>query len=266
MLPLNSAKSLRVLRVLKAANASLAADGRPVAPAEASEPSPFHAHETALIDPAAIIGSGSKIWQFSNVMAGAELGENCNVGQNVVISPGVKLGRNVKVQNNVSVYTGTTVEDDVFLGPSCVLTNISNPRSQINRRNLYETTLIKRGATIGANATVVCGVTIGRYAFIAAGAVVTKDVADYALVLGNPARQKGWMSRHGHPLGAPDPNGVCVCPESGLRYQEMEDGRLSCIDIEEETPLNPHELGGQLPYATIKQNRNAARTPAQGPA
>src|SRR5262249_27425225 len=153
-------------------------------------------------------------------MKGAKIGKRTNVGQNVNIDGGVVIGSNVKIQNNVSVYSGTIVEDDVFLGPSCVLTNVSNPRSQVNRHALYETTVLKRGCSIGANATIVCGVTIGRYAFIGAGSVVTRDVPDYALIVGNPGRQIGWMSRHGHRLGSPDSAGIMHCPESGLRYQE----------------------------------------------
>ena len=161
------------------------------------------------------------------------------------------IGYNVKVQNNVSIYTGVEIEDDVYLGPSCVLTNVTNPRSQVNRQDLYERTLIRRGATIGANATIVCGVTIGRYAFVAAGAVVTKDVPDYALVLGNPARQKGWMSRHGQKL-KPAKDGVLICPEAGLRYQEIERNRLRCIDLAEDQPL-PAELSkGVKTYYQLK--------------
>lgn len=178
----------------------------------------FFAHETAVIDDGAVIGEGTKIWHFSHLMKGCRVGRNCNIGQNVVISPEVVLGENVKVQNNVSVYTGVVCEDDVFLGPSAVFTNVSNPRSEVNRRGQYETTLVKKGATIGANATIVCGNTIGRYAFVAAGAVVTRDVPDYALVLGNPARQFGWMSEAGHRLEF-DQQGFAVCKESQVRYQ-----------------------------------------------
>ena len=151
----------------------------------------------------------------------------------------------------MSVYTGVTIEDDVFLGPSCVLTNVTNPRSQIVRRNLYEKTLIRRGATIGANATIVCGVTLGRYCFIGAGAVVTRDVPDYALVLGNPAKQKGWMSRHGHPLKVPDGDGVMTCPESGLRYKILDDVTLQCLDIGEDEPLPPELSAGSVAYREV---------------
>ena len=180
------------------------------------EPSYF-AHETAVIDPGCSIGNGTKIWHFSHVMPGAVLGEHCNVGQNVVISPDVILGRNVKVQNNVSIYTGVRCEDDVFLGPSMVFTNISNPRSAVIRRDKYEETLVKKGASIGANATIICGNDIGSFAFVGAGAVVTKEVPDYALVMGNPARQTGWISEYGHRLDFDD-SGKAVCEESGETY------------------------------------------------
>ncbi len=174
---------------------------------------PYFAHATAVVDPGCTIGDGTKIWHFSHVMPDCVIGKNCNIGQNVVISPGVFLGDNVKVQNNVSIYTGVTCESDVFLGPSMVFTNVTNPRSAINRKDLYEKTLVKQGASIGANATIVCGNTIGRFAFIGAGTVVTKDVPDYALVVGNPGRQKGWMSEFGHRLEF-DGNGRAVCSES----------------------------------------------------
>lgn len=177
----------------------------------------YFAHETAVIDEGCEIGSGTKIWHFTHIMPKSKVGENCNIGQNCVISPDVLLGKNVKIQNNVSVYTGVICEDDVFLGPSVVFTNVSNPRSAVVRRDKYETTLVKRGATIGANATIVCGNTIGEYAFIGAGAVVTKDVKNYALVVGNPAKQAGWMSRYGHRLQF-DEDGYAACPESGQRY------------------------------------------------
>lgn len=178
---------------------------------------PYTAHETAVIDPGCEIGEGTRIWHFSHLMPGCRIGSRCNIGQNVVISPQVVLGNNVKVQNNVSIYTGVICEDDVFLGPSMVFTNVSNPRSAVNRRDQYEKTLVKKGATIGANATIVCGHTIGRFAFIGAGAVVTRDVPDYALVVGNPGRQTGWMSEHGHRLDF-DSTGSAKCPESGLVY------------------------------------------------
>jgi len=177
----------------------------------------YFAHETAVIDPGCTIGSGTKIWHFSHIMPDCRIGENCNIGQNVVISPGVVLGNNLKIQNNVSVYTGVICEDDVFLGPSMVFTNVINPRSAVNRRGDYLTTHVRHGATIGANATIVCGIEIGRFAFVGAGAVVIRNVPDYALVVGNPARQTGWMSEHGHKLRF-DEQGVAHCPESGAPY------------------------------------------------
>lgn len=178
----------------------------------------YFAHETAVIDDGAVIGKGSKIWHFSHVMPGSFLGENCNLGQNVVVSPGVKLGNNVKVQNNVSLYTGVICEDDVFLGPSMVFTNIINPRSAIIRRDQYIETLVKKGASIGANATVVCGNSIGEYALIGAGAVVTKNVKPFALVVGNPSKQIGWVSEYGHRLEF-NKEGRAVCKESGQNYK-----------------------------------------------
>ncbi len=177
----------------------------------------YFAHESAVIDPDVSIGEGTKIWHFSHIMTGAVLGRNCNLGQNVVVSPGVNLGNNVKVQNNVSIYTGVNCEDDVFLGPSMVFTNVINPRSAINRRNEYASTRVGKGASIGANATIVCGNDIGPYAFIGAGAVVTRDVPAYALVVGNPSRQIGWMSEYGHRLEF-DENGLAICPESREEY------------------------------------------------
>jgi UDP-2-acetamido-3-amino-2,3-dideoxy-glucuronate N-acetyltransferase len=187
----------------------------------------YFAHETAVIDTGCKIGKGTKIWHFSHIMPGSEIGENCNIGQNVVISPGVKLGRNVKVQNNVSLYTGVVCEDDVFLGPSMVFTNVINPRSAIIRKDSYYKTIVGKGASIGANATIVCGNNIGTFAFIGAGAVVTKDVKPYALVVGNPARQTGWMSEYGLKLVF-DNSGQATCSESGERYSLM-DGRVSKI-------------------------------------
>lgn len=181
----------------------------------------FFAHETAVIDSECAIGKGTKIWHFSHIMSGSVIGEGCNIGQNVVISPSVVLGRNVKIQNNVSIYTGVTCGDDVFLGPSCVFTNITNPRSAVNRKSEYARTHVGKGATIGANSTVVCGHDIGEYAFIGAGAVVTKPVPPYALVVGNPARQIGWMSEYGHKLEF-NSQGVAVCPESKDSYSLVE--------------------------------------------
>ena len=196
----------------------------------------YFAHESAHVDEGASIGEGTKIWHFCHVLSGARIGRDCIFGQNCSVAGGVIIGDKVKVQNNVSIYEGTVIEDDVFLGPSCVLTNVSNPRSQIRRHALYEKTLIRRGVTIGANATLLCGITLGRYAFVAAGAVVTGDVPDYALMMGLPAKQAGWMSRHAHPLRQPNAEGVYTCPESGLRYQEAE-GVLRCLDLDEEAPL-----------------------------
>lgn len=182
----------------------------------------YFAHETAVIDDGCTIGTGTKIWHFSHIMPGCKIGQNCNIGQNVVISPEVVLGKNVKVQNNVSVYTGVTCDDDVFLGPSMVFTNVVNPRSAVNRRNDYALTHVGKGATIGANATVICGNNIGKFAFIGAGAVVTKSVPAYALVIGNPARQTGWMSEFGHKLVFNE-NGIAICPESGEKYSFKDD-------------------------------------------
>src|SRR6478609_6619543 len=178
----------------------------------------YFAHPTAVIDDGCVIGAGTKIWHFSHVMSNCKLGENCNLGQNVVISPEVVLGKNVKVQNNVSIYTGVTCEDDVFLGPSMVFTNVINPRSAVNRKSEYAKTHVGKGATIGANATIVCGHDIGKFAFIGAGAVVTKTVPDYALVIGNPSRQTGWMSEYGHKLTF-DKEGNASCKESGQKYK-----------------------------------------------
>ena len=185
----------------------------------------YFAHETAVIEPDFSIGTGTKIWLISHIMSGCVIGENCNIGQNVVVSPGVILGKNVKVQNNVSIYTGVTCEDDVFLGPSAVFTNVINPRSAISRKNEFAKTHVKKGATIGANATILCGNNIGKYAFIGAGAVVTKPVPDYALVTGNPARQTGWMGQFGHKLNF-DEKGKARCPESNEEYI-LKDGKVS---------------------------------------
>jgi UDP-2-acetamido-3-amino-2,3-dideoxy-glucuronate N-acetyltransferase len=251
-------EALQVLRVLMAAQASLDQDGEAAFPANLSikPPPEYFAHPTATIDEGAAIGSGTKIWHYSHISKGARIGEKCNLGQNTFVAPDVVIGVNVKIQNNVAIYTGALIEDDVFLGPSCVLTNVSNPRSQVNRQHLYEKTLIRRGATIGANATIVCGVTIGRCAFVAAGAVVTKDVPDYGLVMGNPARQKGWMSRHGHPLrGAP--GDILICPESGLRYRETSPGVLRCLDLPEEAPLPESLRIGNRPYPEFSQKAAA---------
>ena len=187
----------------------------------------YFAHETAVIDDNCKIGKGTKIWHFTHIMSGCEIGENCNFGQNVVVSPGVKLGRNVKVQNNVSIYTGVICEDDVFLGPSMVFTNIINPRSSVIRKDQYAPTLVKRGASIGANATIVCGNDIGEWSFIGAGAVVTRYVKPYSLVVGNPARHVGWVSEYGHRLHFNE-EGLAVCPETGEKYR-LADNQVSKI-------------------------------------
>ncbi len=212
----------------------------------------FFVHESSFVDDGAEVGAGTKIWHFSHVLSGAKIGQRCSFGQNCCVSSGVVIGNNVKVQNNVSIYEGTTIEDDVFLGPSCVLTNITNPRSQVLRKSLYEKTLLRRGCSIGANATIVCGISIGRYAFVGAGAVVVKDVPDYALIIGVPARQKGWMSRHGHQLENADAEGVMTCPESGLRYRELKPGVLRCLDLDEEAPLPDSISAGTRDYDTFK--------------
>lgn len=210
----------------------------------------YFAHPTAVVDQPSEIGEGTKIWHFAHICAGAQIGERCVFGQNTMVGNDVKIGSNVKVQNNVAIYTGTTIEDDVFLGPSCVLTNVTNPRSQVVRHSLYEKTLIRRGTTVGANATIVCGITLGRYSFISAGAVVTKDVPDYALMVGVPARQKGWMSRHGHPLKS-DASGEMICPESGFRYR-IEAGRVQCLDLDEEAALPERLSVGKKTYDEFK--------------
>jgi UDP-2-acetamido-3-amino-2,3-dideoxy-glucuronate N-acetyltransferase len=252
----DGAEGLRVLRVLDACQRALQAHASGVdltAVAPETTPAPYFVHESAYVDDGAEIGEGTKIWHFAHVMKGARIGKKSIIGQNVNVDGGTIIGNNVKIQNNVSVYTGVVVEDDVFLGPSCVLTNVTNPRSQVNRHSLYETTWLKRGCTVGANATIVCGVTIGRYAFIGAGTVVTKDVPDYALVVGNPGRQMGWMSRHGHRLGSPDADGVMRCPESGYRYKEVEPGVLKSLDLDDEAQL-PAELSkGTKSYKQLKE-------------
>lgn len=210
----------------------------------------FYVHPTAIVDEGCDIGAGTKIWHFSHVSRGAKIGQRCVFGQNCFIANDVVIGSNVKVQNNVSIYTGTVLEDDVFLGPSCVLTNVTNPRSQVVRQSLYERTLLRRGATVGANATIVCGTTVGRYAFIAAGAVVTKDVPDYALMTGVPAKQGGWMSRHGHKLDFSNGR-EAVDPESGYRYR-LDDGTVRCLDLDEEAPLPASLSVGSKSYDEFK--------------
>ncbi len=252
----NGAEGLRVLRVLDACQRALvngAVSLELVDTRSQKKELPYFVHESAYVDDGTEIGAGTKIWHFSHVMKGARIGQRVIIGQNVNVDGGTVIGNNVKIQNNVSVYTGTLIDDDVFLGPSCVLTNVSNPRSQVNRHSLYEATHLRRGCSVGANATIVCGVTIGRYAFVGAGSVVTKSVADFALVVGNPARQVGWMSRHGHRLNSPDSDGVMRCPEAGYRYKEVEPGVLRCLDLDEEAPL-PAELSvGTKPYRQVKE-------------
>jgi UDP-2-acetamido-3-amino-2,3-dideoxy-glucuronate N-acetyltransferase len=211
-------------------------------------------HETAWVDSPCEVGEGTRIWHFSHVQTGAIIGKNCVLGQNVNIGDDVVVGDNVRIQNNVSVYTGVELENDVFLGPSCVFTNISNPRSQVNRKSVYERTLVKKGASVGANSTIVCGVTLGRYSFVGAGAVVTKDLPDYALVVGAPARQMGWMSRHGHPLKNPDKEGIMTCPESNLRYKLLNEYELICIDLDEDEPLPAEISKSDKPYRDWNNN------------
>lgn len=195
---------------------------------ESTMSNPYFVHPSSIVDEGCVIGNGTKIWHFSHIMPNCRIGDNCNLGQNVVVSPDVVLGNNVKVQNNVSIYTGVICEDDVFLGPSMVFTNVINPRSAVNRKSEYKKTIVRRGVSIGANATIICGIEIGAFAFIAAGAVVTKNVPPHALVIGNPARQKGWMSEYGEKLKF-DSTGFAVCPESKERYQ-LNDGLVSKVN------------------------------------
>jgi UDP-2-acetamido-3-amino-2,3-dideoxy-glucuronate N-acetyltransferase len=251
----DGAEGLRVLRVLDACQRALldgTIDLEPSGARPQKKELPYFVHESAYVDEGAEVGAGTKIWHFSHIMKGARIGKRSIIGQNVNVDGGTVVGNNVKIQNNVSVYAGTVVEDDVFLGPSCVLTNVTNPRSQVVRHSLYETTHLKRGCTIGANATIVCGVTIGRYAFVGAGAVVTKSIPDFALVVGNPARQVGWMSRHGHCLNSPDSDGVMRCPETGYRYKVVEPGVLRCLDLDEEAPLPAELTVGTKSYRQLK--------------
>ena len=207
-------------------------------------------HPSSVVDEGAVIGEGTAIWHFSHICLGAVIGKNCSIGQNVLVAGKAVLGNGVKIQNNVAIYGGVTVEDDVFLGPSCVLTNVTNPRSQVSRKTLYEKTLIRRGATVGANATIVCGITLGRYCFIGAGAVVTKDVPDYGLILGNPGKLSGFMSRHGHKLHFDDSNHA-TCSESNYRYERAGE-EVWCLDLNEDKPL-PDELSvGSKSYDDFK--------------
>lgn len=224
---------------------------------------PFFAHESAYIDEPCAIGEGTRIWHFCHLCAGARVGRGCVLGQNVFVAGGAVIGDGVRIQNNVSVYEGTVIEDDVFIGPSAVLTNVLNPRAAVDRRAMLDATRIRRGATVGANATVVCGVTIGRHAFVGAGAVVTRDVPDYALVVGVPARRTGWMSRHGHRL-VPAGAGLFRCPESGLRYERAGDA-VRCLDLDEDAPLPPSggaggeagRIAGALHYRDADEPRGS---------
>ena len=207
-------------------------------------------HPSAVVEEGAVIGESTAIWHFSHICSGAVIGKSCSLGQNVLVADNASLGNNVKVQNNVAIYGGVIVEDDVFLGPSCVLTNVSNPRSQVSRKSLYEKTLIHRGATIGANATILCGITLGRYCFIAAGSVVTKDIPDYGLVMGNPGRLKGYMSRHGHRLNFNKKNRA-TCSESKFRYERVGES-VHCLDLDEEAPLPSDFSIGSKSYDSFK--------------
>ncbi|MBC8278112.1 MAG: Gfo/Idh/MocA family oxidoreductase [FCB group bacterium] len=250
-------EGLRVLKVLSRCQKSMETGITQYLDAT-KKPAPakkYFAHETAVVDEPCEIGEGTKIWHFSHVMPGAKIGKKCIFGQNCNIDRDVIIGNNVKVQNNISIYTGVEIEDDVFLGPSCVLTNVTNPRSQVLRHSLYEKTLLKRGCSVGANATIVCGITVGRYSFIGAGAVVSADVPDYALMLGVPAKQKGWMSRHGQLLKNPDAEGIMICPESNYRYQEAEPGVLRCLDLDEESPLPEELTKGEKTYDDFKKQK-----------
>jgi len=225
-----------------------------------AEKLPYSVHPSAFVDEGAEIGEGTKVWHGAHIMSGAKIGRRCIFGQNTMVSGGVEIGDNVKVQNNVAIYTGTVIEDDVFLGPSCVLTNVTNPRSQVVRHSLYEKTTFRRGVTVGANATIACGIVLGRYTFVAAGAVVACDTPDYALMVGVPARQQGWMSRHGHRLQNPDSDGVMICPESGYHYKEVQPGVLRCLDLDEEAPLPEELASGKITYDEFKENRERAKT------
>jgi UDP-2-acetamido-3-amino-2,3-dideoxy-glucuronate N-acetyltransferase len=214
-------------------------------------------HPTACVDSPASLGEATQVWHFCHVMPGARVGRRCTLGQNVFVASRVVVGDDCRIQNNVSLYDGTTLEDDVFLGPSCVLTNVENPRAQIHRRDLFSTTRIRRGATVGANATIVCGVTVGRYAFIGAGAVVTRDVPDYALILGVPGKRRGWMSRHGHKLAASGEEGLFVCPESGYLYRLIDDV-MRCLDRDEEAPLPEEQAVGVVRYRDVARREPGA--------
>ena len=246
-------EGLRVLRILDKCQLSMENNAEPKEEPVKPKTEKYFVHPTAIVDQPCEIGEGTKIWHFSHVMQGAKIGKKSIFGQNCNIDRDVIVGSNVKVQNNVSIYTGVEIEDDVFLGPSCVMTNVTNPRSQVLRHSLYEKTLLRRGCSVGANATIVCGITVGRYAFIAAGAVVSKDVPDYGLMMGVPAKQAGWMSRHGHLLKNPDSEGIMVCPESGYKYKEVETGVLRCLDLDEESSLPENLSIGEIYYDDFKK-------------
>ena len=226
---------------------------------EAKKSYAFRADPSAIVDKGADVGSETIIWHFSHICGGAKIGTNCSIGQNVLVSNGVIVGDRCKIQNNVSLYSGVICETDVFLGPSCVFTNISNPRSEISRKSLYEKTLIQRGATIGANATIISGIKIGCFAFVGAGAVVTKDIPNYALVLGNPARQVGWMSRHGHRIYPDKATGIASCPETGFRYQLTHDGNLECLDLNEYSDIPESLKTGKHSYRFYKEPPNTSQ-------
>tara|TARA_Y100000588_G_C14229014_1_gene914421 strand:- start:692 stop:1369 length:678 start_codon:yes stop_codon:yes gene_type:complete len=223
--------------------------------------SDFKVHSSSVIDEGALVGAGTSIWHFCHICSGAVIGENCSIGQNVLVADNAILGNGIKVQNNVAIYGGVTIENDVFLGPSCVLTNVTNPRSQVSRKTLYENTLIRRGATVGANATIVCDVTLGRYCFIGAGALVTKDVPDYGLILGNPGKLSGYMSRHGHKLNFDDSTHA-VCPESHYRYERVGE-KIRCLDLDEDQPLPGEFSVGTQSYDSFKVNTSVSRPPTK---
>jgi UDP-2-acetamido-3-amino-2,3-dideoxy-glucuronate N-acetyltransferase len=233
----DSVSGQKTLQILEVAQRSLEQGGQPIKLTQTTPTIDYYVHPTATVDEGAMIGQNTRVWHYSHIMPGAQIGTDCVLAQNVFVGDGVRIGNQVKVQNNVSVYKGVVLEDGVFCGPSMVFTNVINPRSEIERKQEFRQTLIKRGATLGANCTIMCGVTIGRYAFVGAGAVVTGDVPDYALMVGVPAVRQGWMSRHGHRLPEPDAEGIMVCPESNWRYRENESGVLNCMDWPEEQAL-----------------------------
>ena len=261
----NGEEGYQTLRLLHTAQESLESgqvrnnletDAGPMS--EANKADAFTAHPSAILDQGAEVGSGTKIWHFSHICKGAKIGKDCSIGQNVLVSDGVIIGNRCKIQNNVSLYTGVECEADVFLGPSCVFTNISNPRSEVSRKSLYEKTLVQRGATIGANATIISGITIGCFSFVAAGAVVTKDIPNYALVLGNPGRQVGWMSRHGHRIYPDEATCIACCPETGFKYRLTHDGNLECMDLDEYSDIEESLKTGKHSYRAYKKMPNTS--------